>query len=278
MRILLTRPQGKGEALAKQLTPLVDFVAQQSVIDVIDGPDMTNIKGCFNDRPEVFIFVSINAVDYLQQALANADEQSRQMAHDVLSHSQLMAVGQSTAKALGQWLNLSLNQAVAKPKIATPEIVALDIATPEIETSEGLLQIDRLQHDAISGKKVAIVRGLGGRELLAEQLTARGAMVSYWQMYQRQAVKGCGETWWQQWQTWQIDTIVVTSVAIVEAIIKALPKNAKPWWQQLKWICASPRIAAVIEHLDVPKNQIYVANGANNAAMLQQIKTIDEDV
>ena len=254
MRILLTRPQGKNEALAKQLAPLVDFVAQQSVIEISNGPDITKIGSCLDDKFEVLIFVSINAVDYLKKALSRA-----QIDSSALNAYQLMAVGQSTAKALYDWLDRH-------------------VITPKVETSEGLLQINALKKDVICGKRIAIVRGVGGRELLAEQLVARGAMVKYWQMYQRQAIKGYGDTWWQQWQNWQIDTVVVTSVAIVEAIIEALPVTAKPWWQKLRWICASIRIATVIQHLDVPKNQIYVANGANNAAILQQIKTIDEDV
>lgn len=253
MRVLLTRPQGKSEVLAQQLAPLVDFVAKQSVIEISDGPDFTNIKRCLDDKPEVLIFVSLNAVDYLQKAVVGLD------ANSALNHCQLFAVGQSTANALNNWLK--------RP-----------VATPKVETSEGLLQVEGLQKDAICGKQVAIVRGVGGRELLAEQLKVNGAKVNYWQVYQRQAIKGCGDNWLQQWQTWQIDTIVVTSVAIVEAIVEALPLSAKPWWQQLRWICASVRIAEVIEHLDVPKKQIYVANGANNLAILQQIKTIDEDV
>ena len=254
MRVLLTRPQGKAKALAKQLERMVEFVAVQSVIEINDGPDISEVVNCIAQKPQMLIFVSVNAVTYLQKALAEA-----QIADDVTEACQLVAVGQSTAKALNDWLK--------RPVI-----------TPEIENSEGLLQVELLQKESVTNKQVAIVRGVGGRELLAEQLKVRGAIVNYWQMYQRQAITGCGESWYQQWQTWQIDTLVVTSVAIVEAIIEALPQNAKSWWQKLNWVCASARIAAAIEQLDVPKKQIYVANGAHDAAILQQIKIIDEDV
>ena len=98
MRVLLTRPQGKGEALAKQLSPLVEFVAQQSVIDIIDGPDIKQIVRCIAQKPYLLIFVSVNAVDFLKKAMIGA-----QISSDALNTCQLVAVGQSTAKVLNEW-------------------------------------------------------------------------------------------------------------------------------------------------------------------------------
>ena len=260
MRVLLTRPEGKNEALAELLAPLVEpvveFVGWQSVIDIVAGPDVTLISDYLAQKPQVLIFVSINAVTFLRQAIEVME--GARIDIEILENCQLVAVGQSTAKTLQQWLNRS-------------------VITPQVETSEGLLEVDMLQKVAISDKKVTIVRGVGGRELLAEKLTERGATVNYWQVYQRQAMQGQGESWFEQFQTWQIDTIVVTSIAIAHALINGLPTKAKPWWQKCRWVCASSRIAEFIERQEVPNNQIYVANGANNAAILQQVKKINED-
>ena len=256
MRVLLTRPEGKNEALAEQLESSVEFVGWQSVIDIISGPDVALISDCLAQKPHVLIFVSINAVTFLRQAIEAME--NAQIGDEILENCQLVVVGQSTAKALKKWLNRG-------------------VITPQVETSEGLLEVDMLQKSVICGKKVTIVRGVGGRELLAEQLTERGALVHYWQVYQRQAIQNQGESWFEQFQTWQIDTIVVTSIAIAEALINGLPTAAKPWWQKCRWVCASSRIVKFIERQEVPKNQIYVANGANNAAILQQVKKINED-
>ena len=54
---------------------------------------------------------------------------------------------------------------------------------PDGHHSEGLLALPQLQH--IQGKKVLILRGMGGREHLANTLTERGAQVSYCEFYER---------------------------------------------------------------------------------------------
>ncbi|NKB36360.1 MAG: hypothetical protein GKR93_04210 [Gammaproteobacteria bacterium] len=51
--------------------------------------------------------------------------------------------------------------------------------------SEGLLEESELQGTRIRQKNVLIVRGRGGRELLAKELKARGAYVEYAELYQR---------------------------------------------------------------------------------------------
>lgn len=51
--------------------------------------------------------------------------------------------------------------------------------------SEGLLQHAELQADRISGQKILIIRGRGGRDLLATELQARGAIVEYAELYER---------------------------------------------------------------------------------------------
>lgn len=51
------------------------------------------------------------------------------------------------------------------------------------ETTESLLQGEWLHE--IKGQRIAIIRGVGGRELLAEQLRARHANVEYIEVYER---------------------------------------------------------------------------------------------
>ncbi len=62
--------------------------------------------------------------------------------------------------------------------LALHTVSGFDIRYPlDREISEALLQLPELQN--IAGKRALILRGNGGRELLGETLTARGAEVSF---------------------------------------------------------------------------------------------------
>lgn len=101
------------------------------------------------------VFISRNAVDQALELLHPAP----------LPAIRLLAVGQATADALR----------------ARGYAVAL---TPDREfSSEGLLALPDLQN--ITGERIAIIRGTGGRELLAETLRGRGATVEYIETYRR---------------------------------------------------------------------------------------------
>ncbi|MAD44589.1 MAG: hypothetical protein CMH98_06245 [Oceanospirillaceae bacterium] len=63
--------------------------------------------------------------------------------------------------------------------------------------SEGVLALPGLQAQQISGQKVLIWRGIGGRETLASVLRARGADVDYAELYQRQPVPWQAGDWEQ---------------------------------------------------------------------------------
>ena len=252
MHLLVTRPKDKAPALMQVVKPWVESVHHQNVVEIKPGPDQHNIVAKLKHTPpDLMIFVSGYAVDYFIAALKDPA---------ILSNSavQLLAVCKATAAKLKAW--------------STDEVIS-----PEIETSEGLLQLPQLQNKAIKNHHIVIVRGVGGRELLAEQLRHRGAKVQYSELYQRQAIKGQGPLWYKQWQQWQINCISVTSVAIFDAITTNLPLQAKTWLTNLKWIVPSERVAAHVQSRGVNKQNIIDAKGASNQAILAQVKLLTEN-
>ncbi len=77
-----------------------------------------------------------------------------------------------------------LNFAVGPSTAAEIESRALPVCYPlDRMSSEAMLELQELQD--ISGKKALIVRGIGGREILAEGLIGRGASVDYAELYER---------------------------------------------------------------------------------------------
>ena len=120
-------------------------------------PDRAAVRAAVGpaDRYDLVIFVSANAVRFGADML----DQRRDL--------KVAAVGQATAAAL--------NAAGYR----------VSLMPSEGADSEALLAMPQLAH--MAGQRVLIVRGTGGRELLSEVLTARGAQVQYAEVYTREA-------------------------------------------------------------------------------------------
>jgi uroporphyrinogen-III synthase len=83
------------------------------------------------------------------------------------------------------------------------------VITPPGQDSEALLALPQLQ--AVAGKRVAIVRGVGGRPLLADTLAARGADVHYLECYRRVRPQADAAPLLARWQAGGIDAVTVAS-------------------------------------------------------------------
>lgn len=105
---------------------------------------------------DLVIFISPNAVTYGMAAITAAG---------AALPAQVATVGTGSARAL---------HAAGVGKVIVPA---------ERSDSEGLLAMPELSQ--MAGKRVMILRGDGGRELLADTLRARGASVDYVTCYQR---------------------------------------------------------------------------------------------
>jgi len=241
MKILLTRPQGRNQSMIEALnekgvshivTPLLNVQAT----DI--GLHQSSIEQ-FN-QADIVIFISTNAVKFASQALNQQFPDS----------AQFYAVGNATSQAL-----LALGITSHK-------------APQECQQTEGLLTLEQLQN--ISNKKIVIVRGVGGREALAEALTSRGAIVNYWEAYQRGCPKLDKNNVIQGWQNAEIDTIVVTSGEILDNLIKLVPKELFAWLRACHIIVPSSRVQE--QALANGLQHVTNAKAANCKAILSALK------
>ena len=79
--------------------------------------------------------------------------------------------------------------------------------------TEGLLQMPLMQASQVRGKQILIVRGNGGREHMADTLTARGANITYIEVYQRVLAQPTAA---KLKQAMMADKVICTSVAGVD--------------------------------------------------------------
>ncbi|AQS38237.1 uroporphyrinogen-III synthase [Shewanella psychrophila] len=161
---------------------------------------------------DIIIFISTNAVKFAAKAIKQTWP----------SKTQFYAVGEATLKALSQ-CGISAQE-----------------APQDSQQTEGLLTLPKLQ--SLSKKKIVIVRGVGGREALASELTHRGADVSYWEVYRRTCPTLTSVSNAQAWQHAKIDTIVVTSGEILDNLIKLVPKELFAWLRACHIIVPSSRV------------------------------------
>ncbi len=154
--VFLTRPEGENEALGAMLRGFdVRIHPLLKLSGLSESPDLKTLVLDL-DHFDLLIFVSKSAVRFGMPLL------DRYWVAWPIGLAWL-AVGAGTAAALREY--------------------GVQVAYPEKAGSEGLLNLPELA--AVAGKKALIVRGRGGRELLAETLKARGASVSYLEAYER---------------------------------------------------------------------------------------------
>ncbi|GGD70128.1 uroporphyrinogen-III C-methyltransferase [Lacimicrobium alkaliphilum] len=152
------------------------------------------------------IFTSTSAANLALEAMADKTWPSQ------LSY---FAVGNSSAEIIRQ--------------------AGLAVQVPEQQDSEGLLALAELQ--AVNGLPVLLVKGEGGRELLAESLAERGAVLTPLSIYRRQRVEQPKPT--QQWKPEQIQCIITTSGELMDAAFSQFDRD---WLKTLPWILVSDRL------------------------------------
>lgn len=242
MKVLLTRPEGRNQSMVNALnergidhwvTPLLHVEATSPVRINTSHP---------LSHTDIIICISANAVTFADNALAPFSKAWPKV--------QYFAVGHATWEALDR-----------------VGISALE-APDDCQQTEGLLTLASLQD--IKGKNITIIRGVGGREALAEQLTERGANVHYWEVYQRGCPPLDGQQITQQWQAFGIDTIVITSGEVLKNLINIVPKELFSWLRSCHIIVPSNRVEAQAHAFGITR--VTNANAANSKAVLNALK------
>ncbi len=169
--VIITRPEKQALIWAKKLSwcdidskimPLLEIKSFQDSAEMesIVRPIKNYILNL--DQYQKIIFVSQNAVEYGMEWIETYWPQ-------IPVGVDFFAVGETTANLLREY-----------------GVSVQDLAetTQGNMTSEDLLSAPGLQE--VDGDKILIVRGVGGRGHLAEELRKRGAFVEYCEVYQRE--------------------------------------------------------------------------------------------
>lgn len=190
---------------------------------------------------ELAIFISANAVKY---GVVNSHTLM-----DVLPE-QVIAIGNATAKTLA-------------------DAGFQNIVIPEQHTSEGLLALTQLQD--VKSCQILIVKGRGGRSLLIDELTKRGAECYPLDVYYR-VTKDIDKNTWQQFidDSKKNKIVTMASVDAMDALTGNLHDNFD--YSQLTLVAASQRIADAA--VKIGYTDVVVATSASNEAMIKSIEKL----
>lgn len=238
LTVLLTRPSNQVDSLrraiesggAKTLSlPLIEIKAlndRQAVQDLKD-------KVLQLDSYQSLIFVSNNAVSFGGEVINNYWPQFP-------AGVDVIAVGPTTAEAASERL-------------------ACEVVQPSSGmTSEDILRLPQLSD--VREKKVGIVRGQGGRELLAETLRERGAIVDYLESYSRVPVEYTSADFCNRLQEAGVNVLTVSSGESLNRLTHLLADNGEIK-QQLKLLVPSERVGRQAEKAGY--QQVHNASGAD---------------
>ncbi|MDB2384767.1 uroporphyrinogen-III synthase, partial [Endozoicomonas sp.] len=148
----------------------------------------------------------------------------------------------------------------------------IDVKTPsEGLDSEALMSLHDLH--SVRQQKVLIIKGKGGRTLIAETLKARGAKVKQLDSYERTSPDYTTNPLPDVLRNKKINAILCASGETVTHLLQWLPESNMP---HLHLVVPSQRIARAFS--SQPFRQIVVSEGAGNKAMLAALEVIEDQL
>jgi uroporphyrinogen-III synthase len=225
--ILITRPAAQSQALAASVVehggrPVVFPVVEIAEID--DSGTLAQTIDALHTY-DLAIFVSPTAVAKGWDAI----HARRSFPADL----RVAAVGQGSARALRR---LGVG-AVMAPSAGAD--------------SESLLALPELQD--VSGRRIVVFRGQGGRELMRDSLVSRGATVDYAECYRRVCPHVDAGPLVRALSEGEIHAIVITSAEALRNLWNMLEAAGRVFLATTPIFVPHPRIAAAARELELPR-------------------------
>lgn len=241
LTVVVTRPDRQAGPLMRLLREAgaAAVAFPTIVIDRVELDDAARAR-CAPDAHDWVIFTSANSVEH---AFAQLPRPTR---------ARIAAVGRATARALNE---------------IGVEVHAVPAA---VSDSESLLESRELAD--VRGRRVLILKGVGGRDKLRESLAARGAEVTLGEVYRRRvATPGTDEVERLQLACAAAATVIaVTSVEVLDALLELAPRASHPRLRTTTLLVPGDRVAAAARERGWG-GRVVVAPSAEDATMVDTL-------
>jgi uroporphyrinogen-III synthase len=244
MGILVTRPAHQADGLCRLIADRGGRAICFPTLEILPPQDPAVALAVIDrlDDYQIAIFTSANAVNRGMELILTR--------RCLPSGLQLLAIGRATARALERY------------GITT-------CRTPDRgQDSEALLNLPELQ--AVTGKRIVILRGEGGRELLGDTLQARGAEISYAEVYRRSKPAIRPDDLLQYWIRGEVQAVIVTSNASLQNLFELVGTTGQPGLRSTPLVVVSERAWSLALKLGFNHPPV-VAREASDAALVEAL-------
>lgn len=244
LHIAVTRPAEQAKNLCAAIAQHGGVAIEFPLIAVSALEDYRQFEAQITqlDHTDYAIFISSNAVDF---AMPKVLQHFRTLPQQL----KFAAIGPQTAQALHHY---------GVKHVCIPE---------GRYDSEALLACPEFQD--VQNMTIAIFRGIGGRELIADTLRARGAHVYFAESYRRVNPQHDTQRLNHLWQQHILDAVVVTSSEAMRYLL-AMAEH-EPWLQHVTLCVNHERIAEQPRQLGL---NVLVSQSPGDDAMLQCVSTL----
>jgi len=235
--VLVTRPQQQAEGLCQAIQALGGHAILFPVLEIKPTLSPEIVQQQLNNLSafDIGIFISANAVNYTFSYISSLP-----------SSMKIAAIGKATASTLNQHCSTA------------------DISLNSGLNSEALLKMPLLND--VAGKSIVIFRGESGREMLADTLKARGADVTYIEVYRRELPVADVPTLLADWDTHGIDAVVITSLQSLINLQTLLGDQGRLYLQKTAMVVISERLLEKTSDMGITK--VVVASEASDDAIV----------
>ena len=251
-KVLITRPKGQEQELMRALT--------------------SSGWECFHQP-----LLTINAIEEGDNGFH--DLKNKIMNIDL--YDMVITVSSNASSLAYDWIDqywpqlpVGIEWFAVGPSSASPlKPLNLQIQLPQGNHSEGLVALPELQ--SIQDKNILILRGVGGREYLAQTLTERGAKVSYAELYHRQAIDISDGRLSTLLTKEQIHYALVTSGEMAVQLAQGLTNDAL---KNLHLLIPSERIKKILADMDMQKkfSQVNVCPLLDSGEIIRTLDSLQQ--
>ncbi len=237
--VVVTRPAHQASHLVGLLEAAGARVFRFPAIAIVPPRDPGRLEALLARLRDfqLAVFVSVNAVDWGERYLETFG--------GLPAGLRLAAVGRGTTLALKEHGH------------------AVDLVPSDRYDSDALLALPDLQSEAVSGKRVLIFRGEGGREVLADELHARGARVEYAEVYRRVRPAVDPGKLLEPLARGEVDVIIVTSGESLRNLLDMVGEAARQWLYHTPLLVVSERLASLARSMGFRVAPIVAARASD---------------